>query len=224
MHRLLYLVLGAPDSGRLAIIQDLIDGGITEEESAQILINVESPDIKGCTPWHLENGSFHIHENAENTQTTHQFLIFSPYLDLADQIEASTDLLDSDDQLTLARVLLVVHCGLLEETGPLLQEWHDACAHFADVMLLNRREGVQQKPIEKFNDRYKSMRFPFLVEFVRKDRIANPAKILDPTPRRITQIFDPKEELETDFSDSYIERLYTGERSRKIPLTFGETS
>tara|TARA_Y100000588_G_scaffold163847_1_gene177943 strand:+ start:596 stop:1270 length:675 start_codon:yes stop_codon:yes gene_type:complete len=224
VHRLLYLVLGAPDSGRLAIIQDLIDGGLTEEESAQILTNAESPDMEGCASWHWENGSFHIPESANIAQTTHQFLIFSPYLDLADQIEASTDLLDSDDQLTLARVLFVVHCGLLEKTAPLLQEWHDACAHFADVMLLNRREGVTQKPIEKFNDRYKSMRFPFLVEFVRKDRIANPAKILDPTPRRITQIFDPEEELESDFSDLYIERLSTGERGRKIPLPFGETS
>ena len=222
MHRLLYLVLGAPDSGRRAIVQDLIEGGLTEEESALSLTNEESPDGEGLTKWRWENGSFQIPENTDDTQPSHQFLIFSPYLDLADQIEASLDLLDSDEQLTLARILFFVHCGLLEETSPKLQEWHDACAHFADVALLNRQKGANNKKIKEFKERYESMRLPFLVESVRKNRIANPAKILDPTSRRISHTFDPEVNVDSDLLDPYLERLSTGERAKPIPMPFCE--
>ena len=222
MQRLLYLVLGAPDSGRRAIAQDLIDGGLTEEESALTLTNEKSPDGEGFTSWHWENGSFHIPEKTDDTQPSHQFLIFSPYLDLADQIEASLDLLDSDEGLTLARILFVVHCGLLEGISPQLQEWHDACAHFADIALLNRQEGVKNKKIKEFKEHYESMRLPFLVESVRKSRIANPAKILDPTSRRISHAFDPEVDVESDLPDPYLERLPTGERAKPIPMPFCE--
>ena len=224
MQRLLYLVLGDPDSGRRAIVQDLIEGGLTEEESALSLTNEESADGEGFTKWRWENGSFQIPENTDDTQTSHQYLLFSPYLDLADQIEASLDLLDSDDRLTLARILFVVHCGLLEEISPQLQEWHDACAHFADVALLNRQKGANNKKIKEFKERYKSMRLPFLVESVRKNRIANPAKILDPTSRRISHAFDPEVELDSDLPDLYLERLPSGERAKPIPIPFPETT
>ena len=222
MQRLLYLVLGAPDSGRRAIVQDLIDGGLTDKESALTNTNEESHDMKGFTSWHWENDTFQIPEETNESQATHQFLIFSPYLDLAEQIEASLDLLDADEGITLARILFVVHCGLLEKISPRLQEWHDACAHFADIALLNRREGVNRKLIEEFKVRYESMRMPFLVENVRKDRIANPAIILDLTPRRISQVFDLEEDLDSDLTDPYLERLPTGERAKTIPLPFGE--
>jgi len=222
VQRLLYLVLGVPDSGRRAIVQDLIEGGLTEEESALSLTNEEFPDGEGLTKWHWENGSFHIPEKTDDTQPSHQFLIFSPYLDLADQIEASLDLLDSDEGLTLARILFFVHCGLLKETSPKLQDWYDACAHFADVALLNRQKGANNKKIKEFKERYESMRLPLLVESVRKNRIANPAKILDPTSRRISHAFDPEVELDSDLPDPYLERLSTGERAKRIPLPFGE--
>ena len=222
VHRLLYLVLGAPDSGRRALVQDLIEGGLTEEESALSLTNEESPDGEGLTKWRWENGSFHIPEKTDEAQPSHQFLIFSPYLDLADQIEASLDLLDSDEQLTLARILFFVHCGLLEETSPKLQEWHDACAHFADVALLNRQKGANNKKIKEFKERYESMRLPFLVESVRKNRIANPAKILDPTSRRISHAFDPEADVDSDLPAPYLERLPTGERAQPIPMPFSK--
>ena len=93
MHRLLYLVLGAPDSGRRAIVQDLIEGGLTDEESALSLTNEEFPDGEGLTKWRWGNGSFHIPEKTADGLSSHQFLIFSPYLDLADQIVASLELL-----------------------------------------------------------------------------------------------------------------------------------
>ena len=221
MHRLLYLVLGAPDSGRRAIVQDLIEGGLTEEESALSLTNEKSPDGEGFTSWYWENDSFQIPEETNEPQNSHKFLILSPYLDLADQIEASLDLLDSDEGLTLARILFVVHCGLLE-TSKKLQEWHDACAHFADVALLNRQEGVNSKKIKGFKEHYESMRLPFLVESVRKNRIANPAKILDPTSRRISHAFDPEVDVDSDLPDPYLERLPTGGRAKHIPIPFGE--
>jgi hypothetical protein len=103
-----------------------------------------------------------------------------------------------------------------------LQEWHDACAHFADVALLNRREGVNNKKIKAFKEHYESMRLPFLVESVRKNRIANPAKILDPTSRRISHAFDPEVDVDSDLPDTYLARLPTGERTKPIPMPFCE--
>jgi hypothetical protein len=222
VQRLLYLVLGPPGSGRQTIVQDLIEGGLTDGESALTLTTEESNDMEGCTPWHWENGAFHIPENTGNTEATHLFLIFSPYLNIADQIEASLDLLDGDGELTLARVLLVVHCGLIDKASTQLQDWHDACAHFADVALLNRLEGVKNKKVKEFKEHYESMRLPFLVESVRKNRIANPAKILDPTSRRISHAFDPEVDVDSDLPDPYLERLPTGERTKPIPIPFGE--
>ncbi|MBU63610.1 MAG: hypothetical protein CMI26_14025 [Opitutae bacterium] len=222
MHRLLYLVLGAPDSGRQAIVQDLIEGGLTEEESALTLTNEKFPDGEGFTSWYWENSSFQIPEEASESPTTHNFLIFSPYLDLADQIEASLDLLDTDKELTLARILFVVHCGLLEEASTKIHYWHEACAHYADVALLNRQKGENIKKIKEFKEHYESMRLPFLVESIRKNRVVNPAKILDPTSRRISHVFDPEIDVDSDLADPYLERLPTGERAKQISLPFGE--
>ena len=222
MHRLLYLVLGAPDSGRKAIVRDLIEGGLTNEESAQIFTNEMTHDTERVSTWDWENEAIILPEEAKESTDRHQFLILSPYIDLADQIEASIDLLAIDNELILARILLVVHCGLLEETSPQLRKWHEACLHFTDVVLLNRREGVNQKLIEELKDHYESMHLPVVLEYVRRDRIANPAKILDPTPRRLTQLFETEEDLDLDFIDEYLERLPSGDRAKQIPLPFGE--
>jgi hypothetical protein len=221
VQRLLYLVLGAPGSGRQTIVHDLIDGGLTEKESALILTSEEFDQRQGLVSWNWQNGAFIIPEATNESEATHQFLIFSPYLDLADQVEASLDLLDNDDELTLARIIFVVHCGLIEETSIQLRDWHDACAHFSDVALLNRQEGVNHKKIKQFKEHYESMRLPFLVESVRKNRVANPAKILDPSSRRISHAFDPEADIDSDLPDTYIERLPTGERAKPIPMPFG---
>ena len=43
--------------------------------------------------------------------------------------------------ITIARVITIVNCELAEKHSALLA-WYEACVHFSDIVLLNRREGV----------------------------------------------------------------------------------
>lgn len=224
MQRLLYLILGAPDSGRREIVRDILSEGLYGDARGLALTPEKAPQEPDFATWHWENNAFRLPEEAAATEVSHLFLILSPALDLADQMEAALALLASQDDLALGRILLVVHCGLLKDATPELQSWHDACAHFADVVLLNCREDVSNRTVKDFEERYRAMRYPFLVELVRKNRVANPARILDPSPRRISQAFDPLEEQKPDDTysiDPYLERLPGNERAKPIPTPFG---
>ena len=224
MQRLLYLILGDPDSGRREILRDILCEGLSGDAGGLALTPEKEPQEPDFANWRWENDAFRLPDEAFAPEVSHLFLIFSPALDPADQVESAFALLSSKDDLALGRILLVVHCGLLEDASPDLKDWHDACAHFADVALLNRREGVSNRTVKDFEERYRAMRYPFLVELVRKNRVANPARILDPTPRRISQAFDPLEDQKPDDTysiDPYLERLPGNERAKPIPTPFG---
>ena len=66
----------------------------------------------------------------------------------------------------LARVLCVVHCALAEK-HPALLAWYDACVHFSDVVLLQRREGVANKWVSDFLKHYQDQFMPCLFETVK---------------------------------------------------------
>jgi hypothetical protein len=119
------------------------------------------------------------------------FIVLAGAVDLADQLEALKPWLAAH-ALPLARVLTVVHCQLAEKHPP-LAPWFDACVHFSDVVLLNRREGVQNKWLSDFRRRYEDQCMPCLFELVRQGRVKNPVLLLDPTPRRLSQYFDATE-------------------------------
>ena len=223
MQRLLYLILGAPDSGRRAIVRDIMSEGLSGDACGLALTPEKVPQEPDFATWHWENNAFRLPDETAAPEVSHLFLSISPALDLADQIEAALALLASQDDLALGRILLVIHCGLLRDAPPELESWHDACAHFADVALLNRREGVSNRTVKDFEERYRAMRYPFLVELVRKNRVANPARILDPTHRRISQAFDlleDREPADTGSIDPYLECLPNGERAKPIPNPF----
>ncbi len=224
MQRLLYLILGAPDSGRREIVRDIMSEGLCGDACGLALTPEEGPQEPDFATWHWENNAFRLPDETAAPEVSRLFLILSPALDLAEQVEAALALLASRDDLALGRILLVVHCGLLKDASPELHYWHDACAHFADVALLNRREGVSNRTVKDFEERYRAMRYPFLVELVRKNRVANPVRVLDPTPRRISQAFDPLEDHKPDDTsslDPYLERLPGNERAKPIPTPFG---
>ena len=138
----------------------------------------------------------------------------------------------------LARALCVVDCRLAERHPPLLA-WFEACIHFSDVVLLNRREGVENRWLSGFLEHFRSQHLPCLFETVKAGRIRNPALILEPQARRLTQIFDEEQdwvvtgadgeeiddeqgEEEEEVSaapaeDPYLERRSGGRRVREIP-------
>ena len=89
----------------------------------------------------------------------------------------------------LARILCVINCGLAAQHKELLA-WFDACVHFADVVLLNRRDGVANKWMSDFQARYAAQFLPCLFELVKAGRVTNPALILEPQARRMSHVFD----------------------------------
>lgn len=225
---MLHLILGAPGSGRISIVQDLVAGGLPPDETSLLLTHGtdHSPDDASTnhSTWTWTND--HIQLPPQVEPTDHLFLLLAPKLPLAPQIEATLALLRGPNAPRLARIHLVIHCGLLQNPPSGLEAWHDACAHFADVALLNQRADVPPRLVQDLRDRYeKKRRYPLQIELVRKNhRIPNPAMVLSPTPRRISHVFDPPEDLDPDdlpSSDPYLERLPGGDYATPIPLPFG---
>ncbi len=62
--------------------------------------------------------------------------------------------------------------------------------HFSDVVLLSHRLGVPNKWISDFQEHYRNKFIPALFEFVKDGRVKNPALVLEPQARRMTQVFD----------------------------------
>jgi len=192
---LIYLVLGAAGSGRREVLVDLIAGGLETTDVPLVLLPAAEPavDMDARLPnpqrWSLVEGFMVAPAPVE---ATHVFVVTDGRANPMDQIEAFKAWLESTGG-EIARVLLVVNCQLAEKTPPLLP-WFEACAHFADVLLLNRREGVANKWLSDFQNRFKDQYYPFLIEFVKAGRVKNPVLILDPLARRMSHFFDEDQE------------------------------
>src|SRR5690606_24285880 len=97
-----------------------------------------------------------------------------------------------DSGCELGRVLTVLDCELAIGQSHIFP-WFDCCIHFSDVVLLAKREALSNRQIQDFLARYEEERYPALFERVKKGRVANPALVLAPQPRRISRIFDEPE-------------------------------
>ena len=238
---LVYLLLGAAGSGRREVLADLREGGLaTGDQPAVLLAEGEASDpneakLGAIIRWTLQSGAIAA---ALPPGATHVFFVTDGRHDPLDQIEAFKPWLEAHGG-GLARVLCFVNCELAEKNPPLLA-WFDACVHFADVVLLSRREGVANKWLSDFQTHFKGQFFPCLFEFVKQGRVANPALLLEPQARRMTHLFDEEpdwifttadgkvledeeeaegdEEVEvTPAPDPWLVRDATGRRVKKIP-------
>lgn len=235
-----YLILGSSGSGRRAIAADLIENGLGADARPLLLVaegETALPDAVAqrlgdvkrltCAAWKLEDGRMIVPFDEEVTDV---FVVANGGADPVDQIEAFHDWLAASG-CALARIITVVDCTL-GHAHPELQRWFDACVHFSDVVLLNRRPGVPQTWISAFTGRLRKEHFPCLVELVKHDEVENPALVLEPQARRMSTYFDdPAEwpEIDDDEEDEadddaiaavdpYIERLAgSGRRAKEIP-------
>ncbi|MDC0497465.1 hypothetical protein OAN72_00675 [bacterium] len=233
-YPLVYLVYGVPQSGRREVIFDLIEGGISDSE--QVLFfrpKGEAPCPHDEQIEALENVSV-VEWLLKDCKVTHgqisaapEKIIFlapgtSDPVDCAEALKKWTE----HNSCKIARLMTVVNCGMLSEHEK-AKAWFDACIHFSDVVLLNRREGVNNKWIKDFETGYKKAHFPARFLLVKKGRVSNPPEILDPEPRRFSLYFDELLPIEDDeFEDEhqpedikpdrYIERLESGQRAKPI--------
>lgn len=238
---LVYLILGAAGSGRREVVADLIADGLDETDRAAVLVaESETPDaadakLASVSRWQW-TGEFILATLPAGA--THVFLITDGRGNPVDQLEAAKAWIEAQGA-ELGRVLCVVNCQLAEKQ-PSLLAWFDACVHFSDVVLLNRRDGVANKWLSDFRAHYESQFMPCLFEMVKAGHVKNPALILEPQARRMSQAFDEDqdwiftnaegeeidEEEETDddeevearpAEDPYFERRNGGRRVKEIP-------
>ena len=193
---LVYLVLGAAGSGRREVLADLIEGGLGASDRAAVLLAAGEPADKADEKlgavvrwvWRDDEGL----EAPLPPDATRVFFVTDGRRNPVDQIEAFAAWLPAQGG-ELARVLCVVNCQLAEKNPP-LRAWFDACVHFADVVLLNRREGVANKWMREFEEHYRKQFLPCVFEFVKGGRVKNPALVLEPQARRMTHVFDEERE------------------------------
>jgi hypothetical protein len=238
---LLYVILGSVGSGRRDVLTDLVSGGLAEGDRAAVMISTDEKtgtiesSLPGVTRWKWTG---ELIEATLPEGATHVFFVTDGRSDPIDQLEVVKPWIEAQGA-ELARVLCVIDCQLAEK-NPGLLAWFDACVHFADVVLLNRREGVANKWMSDFLSRYKAQFLPCLFETVKAGRVKNPALVLEPQARRMSHAFDDEqdlvfvdaegeeidEEAETDGDeeieatpevDPYFERRNGGRRVKELP-------
>jgi hypothetical protein len=238
---LVYFILGPVDSGRREVVADLIEGGLGDGDRAAVLLaEAEAPgafdaQLPALGRW---TGTDTVMIAAIPEGTTHLFIVADGRRNPMDQVEAFKLWLETSGA-ELARIICVVHCRLAAQ-HPALAAWFDACLHFSDVALLNRREGVENKWLSDFLERCEKRFHPCVFELVKAGRVKNPALVLEPQARRLSHAFDAEkdwlitdaegdeideqeevedeEEVEiTEVMDIYLERDASGRHVKRIP-------
>ncbi|HVU34268.1 MAG TPA: hypothetical protein VHE61_12595 [Opitutaceae bacterium] len=192
---LVYLILGAAGSGRREILIDLIEAGLEAADRPAVLMASSDAAVEAdaklpnVSRWEWQDNTIVAELPAG---ATHVFLVTAGRVSPVDQAEAFKSWVEAQGGV-LARALCVVDCQLAEKHPPLLV-WYEACVHFSDVVLLNHREGVENKWLSEFLGHFKKQYYPCIFETVKAGRVKNPALILEPEARRMTHVFDEEQD------------------------------
>lgn len=237
---LVYFILGTPGSGRREIVRDLVENGLAPGDPVLVLrAESEAADpaeakLAGRPSTRVVRAAWTPAELPEVPLPAGGVVFFlaEARADPITQLESLQPwLLARGAQL--ARIFSVIDCQFAEQ-HPILHAWYDACVHFSDVVFLTRRAGVDNKWVSDLLRRFEAECSPALFLQLKKSGVANPALVLDPQPRRLSQYFDePVDlsgvEIETDDEEdngeddglpepeSYFERLRSGRRVRELP-------
>lgn len=210
MKPTVYIVLGAAGSGRREVLLDLLSEDL-DEKVAVFMSGSEaaSPADEGLNSKATLLRWTMVDESVVCELPSDAGVVFF----LADGNSNPVDFLEkmpgwlTAHNADLGRVISVVNCQLAEK-HPALRAWYEACIHFSDVVLLNKREGVANKWMSDFTGYFRDKCVPAYFEMLKTGRIKNPALILDTQPRRMTLIFD-----EDEMSGLNLEGVEFGEES-----------
>lgn len=232
---LVYLVYGIPDSERRSILFDCIEGGLLDKE--QVLYfrpkgecnspfdeQIEALENVSVVEWELSDCKV---KHGRITAAPEKIFFLAPgTADPADVAEALKTWVNHNN-CELGRIIAVVHCSFLKENEK-AAAWFDACIHFSDMVLLARRESVDNKWLKAFETRYRKECYPCHIELASKGKAANPVAVLEPEARRMSLYFDQLTPIEEDGledderpedtkPDTYILRSESGQRMRPVP-------
>ena len=232
-----YCVLGTPGSGRREIVRDLIENGLDAADRAVVIwARTEAADpadekLAARAQTTVVRADWTPTDLAavELPAGATVFLLADPRADVVTQLESLKPWLAARGG-ALARILTVIDCQFAE-ARPVARAWFEACVHFSDVVFLTNRTGVANKWVSDFLGHLAENCSPALFLQLKKGGVPNPALVLNPEPRRLTQYFDD----EVDFSDlvietdddedddglppaePYFERLRSGRRVKEVP-------
>ncbi|MDX2108939.1 MAG: hypothetical protein SFY80_01725 [Verrucomicrobiota bacterium] len=201
-----YVILGASGSGRREVLLDLVGTLIDDDVPGSIEVLIS--DREDVIPQDQSladslrtkvyrvpfNPAGHLSLPAPGEGTGTVFIVTDGRANPVDQLEVLKGWLQ-EHGLELARIFTVINCQLLH-AKPNLQSWYDACIHFSDVMLLNRREGVPNKWFSDFKEHCHKLFHPGVIELVKKGKVAQPELLLYPEPRRLSLYFDEMDEAD----------------------------
>ncbi len=248
----LYIFLGAEGSGRREVLLDLIEMGLPEHTGtlALYLSEDEHPSPldeelyaiphSAILNYRLEE-AFEINAEDRPPDTSTVFLLTDGRANPVDQIEALKYWMQSSE-LALVRIITILDCTLGQAHNALFA-WFEACVHFSDAVLLNKRTDKTEKWVKTFRSHFHKHCYPCEFQLVKKGKAANPATALDDQTRRLTLIFDnladscaspnifedtaadwelKDEENTEEFDpeirpDPYFKRLPSGLRAKPIP-------
>jgi hypothetical protein len=199
---LVYLLLGAAGSGRREVLADLLAEDVASGgRVVTLLAETETAgpfdaSLGTVVRWRWTEGIIVV---PEAVAADRMVFVTDGRRNPIDQIEAFKVWLEEIGS-ELARVICVVNCRWAEQHKELLV-WYDACIHFADVVLLNHREGVANKWLSDFKARYQDQFYPCLFELVKGGRVKNPALILETEARRMSHFFDETDYIAVDEDD-----------------------
>ncbi|HVT73848.1 MAG TPA: hypothetical protein VHD61_11980 [Lacunisphaera sp.] len=236
-----YFLLGTPGSGRRSLVRDLVENGLGPADPVRVLVATGEAADPAEVPLH-NLGNVTVERWAwtadgfpamELPPGSTVFLLADSRANPIDQLEALKPWL-ARQGAGLARIFCLVDCQLAEREAP-LRQWFAACIHFSDVVFLTNRSGVANKWISDFIRQFTDECYPcHFVQVKAKGDLPNPALLLDPTPRRVSQYFDEGEAigeiegLETDDEEdeeetgllpeeTYFTRDRSGRRTRELP-------
>ena len=221
MSTTIHLVIETPGASSFQILKDAT---LEDSSTPKFIFPPESPiepENNLTWKWSPDRPKV-IFPSIESENLNECFLFISNNLDLADQFEEISLLLEKKSDFSIGKVLFFIYSPILLSPPTDFQEWIDASAHFSDAMLFTERNNENAASIKSYQDRYSTLRYP--MESIVLGKKNNPwARILESFPRRISHIFDSPELLETEDQpemDRYLVRLPSGHRKHTIPLVF----
>jgi hypothetical protein len=220
MKGTLHLILGTPNSERRSILSQ---ANTLENPSYLFLLPKELQlEDSLCSEWEWNQEQFEFADFPE-FPIDEFFLFFSKEYNLADQFEATLQLLEQEQELVVGRVILFINSDLLTNASDQVFAWIDGAGHFADAICFTHRKNDNAAAISKCKERFETMRYPLETFVVGSKKAPSIVRILAPSHRRISHIFDPPDLLDPEDSpenDPYLARLPNGKRERLIPSPF----
>jgi hypothetical protein len=226
MSKYLYVIIETPGCRTLDFLEQAIE---KDNLRKSVFLQKDDPRLTGSeeySSWTLtEDNHFEFSEQSpENFEES--FLFLSNHSCLATQLEAVVAFLTQQPEIEIGRIISFIHCPVLENQPDGFFYWLDGVAHFCDCFCFVDRSNQNGPFLKEVENRYKTLRYP-LETFQLGKKTNRWAQILNPSPRRVSHIFDTPDlldEEDTVENDSFLKKLPNGTRERSIPLLFSEES